>query len=65
VQLSLRGHSIYGDRKYGSAHTLHGAIALHAAKLTFEHPTRREPVTVSAPDPEAWRRLFVPADSAE
>jgi 23S rRNA pseudouridine1911/1915/1917 synthase len=58
VQLSLRGHPIYGDRKYGSPHALHGAIALHAAELTFEHPTRREPVTVSAPVPELWRGLF-------
>jgi 23S rRNA pseudouridine1911/1915/1917 synthase len=58
VQLSVRGHPIYGDRKYGSQHFLNGVIALHAARLTFEHPTRHEPVTVTAPDPIGWRKLF-------
>jgi 23S rRNA pseudouridine1911/1915/1917 synthase len=58
VQLSVRGHPIYGDRKYGSQHALQGIIALHAAQLTFEHPTRHEPVTVTAPDPASWRTLF-------
>lgn len=58
VQLSVRGHPIFGDRKYGSQHSLQGVIALHAAQLTFEHPTRHEPVTVIAPDPAIWRKLF-------
>jgi len=58
VQLSVRGHPIYGDRKYGSIHSLQGVIALHAARLTFEHPTRKEQVTVTAPDPVSWRTLF-------
>jgi len=59
VQLSVRGHPIYGDGKYGSKHSLQGTIALHAAQLTFDHPTRHEPVTVAAPDPPAWRRLLI------
>ncbi len=58
VQLAARGHPIYGDGKYGSRHSLHGTIALHAAQLTFDHPTRHEPVTIAAPDPEIWRRLL-------
>jgi 23S rRNA pseudouridine1911/1915/1917 synthase len=58
VQLATRGHPIYGDGKYGSKHSLQGTIALHAAQLTFDHPTRHEPVTVAAPDPESWRRLL-------
>jgi 23S rRNA pseudouridine1911/1915/1917 synthase len=58
VQLATRGYPIYGDRKYGSKHSLQGTIALHAAQLTFDHPTRHEPVTVSAPDPESWQRLL-------
>jgi 23S rRNA pseudouridine1911/1915/1917 synthase len=58
VQLATRGHAIYGDGKYGARHSLPGTIALHAAQLTFDHPTRHEPVTVSAPDPEGWRRLL-------
>jgi 23S rRNA pseudouridine1911/1915/1917 synthase len=63
VQLAARGHPIYGDRKYGSSHTLRGAIALHAAELTFEHPTRREPVTVRAAVPLSWKGLMSPAGS--
>lgn len=58
VQLAARSHPIYGDQKYGSKHRLRGAIALHAASLTFQHPTRREPVTISAPPPATWRKLL-------
>ena len=58
VQLAAHGHPICGDRKYGSKHTMQGTIALHAAQLTFDHPTRHEPVTVSAPDPAGWNRLL-------
>ncbi len=57
VQLAGMGHPICGDRKYGAKTRMGGSIALHAAELTFEHPTLREPVTVSAPDPESWERL--------
>jgi 23S rRNA pseudouridine1911/1915/1917 synthase len=58
VQLAAYGHPICGDRKYGSKRGLHGTIALHAARLIFDHPTRHEPVTVCAPDPSAWQKLF-------
>ncbi len=49
---------ICGDKKYGSTVRLGGAIALHAASLTFEHPVRREPITVTAPFPAAWQSQF-------
>lgn len=58
VQLAARGHPIYGDQKYGSEHRFGGTIALHAANLTFQHPTRREPVTITAPPPGTWRKLL-------
>jgi 23S rRNA pseudouridine1911/1915/1917 synthase len=58
VQLAVRGHPICGDRKYGSKRTLNGTIALHALQLTFDHPTRREPITVTAPEPATWDTLF-------
>jgi 23S rRNA pseudouridine1911/1915/1917 synthase len=58
VQLAAHGHPICGDRKYGSKHAMRGTIALHAAQLTFDHPTQHEPVTVSAPGPVAWRELL-------
>ena len=58
VQLSHRGNPIYGDRKYGSTHDLGFAIALHARSLTFLHPIRYEPVTVTAEPPHIWRERF-------
>jgi 23S rRNA pseudouridine1911/1915/1917 synthase len=58
VQLAVRGHPICGDGKYGSKRALHGAIALHASELTFDHPIRHEPITVTAPEPANWDTLF-------
>jgi 23S rRNA pseudouridine1911/1915/1917 synthase len=58
VQLAQAGHPICGDTKYGSAHRRGGTIALHAASLTFEHPVRRESLTVCAPMPEKWQALL-------
>lgn len=54
VQLASRGMPIYGDVKYGSSHRFGGTIALHAAQLKFEHPVRREQITLTAPHPSAW-----------
>ena len=58
VQLSSRGFPIYGDAKYGSPHTFGHAIALHARSLTFLHPTRHEPITLTAELPKAWLGRF-------
>jgi 23S rRNA pseudouridine1911/1915/1917 synthase len=58
VQLASRGYAIYGDMKYGSKHTFEHAIALHAFELSFEHPVRKEPVTISAPYPATWKQLL-------
>ena len=58
VQLAHHNHPIYGDAKYGSIHTFQGAIALHARSLTFLHPVRYEPVTLTADVPRTWRGRF-------
>jgi 23S rRNA pseudouridine1911/1915/1917 synthase len=58
VQLAHHGHPIYGDAKYGSVHTFDRAVALHARSLTFLHPIRYEPVTLTADVPRIWRRRF-------
>ena len=58
VQLAHHGHPIYGDAKYGSIHTFGPAIALHARSLTFLHPIRYEPITLTAEVPRAWRGRF-------
>ncbi|MBC7819421.1 MAG: RluA family pseudouridine synthase, partial [Planctomycetaceae bacterium] len=57
VQLASRGIPICGDGKYGSKTKLDGWLALHAASLTFEHPTQRVPITVTAPLPTEWKRF--------
>ena len=53
------GHPILGDLRYGAQREFDRRnLALHAAALTVEHPTRREPVTLSAPPPSTWRGYF-------
>jgi 23S rRNA pseudouridine1911/1915/1917 synthase len=58
VQLAHHGHPIYGDAKYGSLHTFGRAIGLHARALTFLHPVRYEPITLTAEVPRPWRGRF-------
>ncbi|MCS7046480.1 MAG: RluA family pseudouridine synthase [Gemmataceae bacterium] len=58
VQLAHRGHPVYGDAKYGSVRTFGNAIALHARTLTFLHPIRWEPITLTAELPRKWRGRF-------
>lgn len=58
VQLSSRGHPIYGDAKYGSPHPFGPGIALHARSLTFLHPVSKEPITLTAEVPKPWRGRF-------
>ena len=58
VQLAHHGFPIYGDAKYGSIHTFGRAIGLHARALTFLHPVRYEPITLTAELPRNWRGRF-------
>jgi 23S rRNA pseudouridine1911/1915/1917 synthase len=58
VQLAHHGHPIYGDAKYGSIRTFGQAIGLHAHSLTFLHPIRYEPITLTAEVPRTWRGRF-------
>jgi 23S rRNA pseudouridine1911/1915/1917 synthase len=58
VQLAHHNHPIYGDAKYGSVHTFGRAIGLHARALTFLHPVRYEPITLTAEVPRPWRGRF-------
>ena len=60
VQLASIGCPIQGDLKYGfPAGNPDGSIALHARKLEFEHPVKKEPVIVEAPLPETpvWKNF--------
>lgn len=58
VQLSQRGLTILGDRKYGSRAPFTAGIALHARQLEFTHPTRRERLSLTAPAPPTWQKLL-------
>jgi 23S rRNA pseudouridine1911/1915/1917 synthase len=58
VQLAHRGLPIYGDARYGGVRTFGKAIALHARNLTFLHPIRYEPITLTAEVPRGWRGRF-------
>jgi 23S rRNA pseudouridine1911/1915/1917 synthase len=58
TQLAHHGHPIYGDAKYGSTCLFNNAIALHARALTFLHPIRYEPITLTAELPPKWRGRF-------
>ncbi len=57
VQLASMGCPIVGDVKYGYAQpNADASICLHARSLSFVHPTKKEPVTISAnlPSQEYW-----------
>ena len=59
VQLSSRGWPILGDVKYGGPKCNNPkALALHAASLSFEHPTTKERVELSADLPAVWKNWF-------
>jgi 23S rRNA pseudouridine1911/1915/1917 synthase len=58
VQCSSRGYAIIGDQKYDATTRLAPeTIALHSRTLSFEHPTRGERLTFTAPLPGSWRKL--------
>ena len=51
-QLAAIGCPIKGDLKYGAKRSNpDGSISLHARQITFVHPVRREPLTITAPVP--------------
>ena len=60
LQLSSIGCPIVGDLKYGfAAPNKDASICLHARKLSFEHPVKKESISIVAPLPdlETWRHL--------
>lgn len=58
VQLAHHAQPIYGDARYGAVRTFGRGIALHARALTFLHPIRYEPITLTAEVPRSWRGRF-------
>jgi 23S rRNA pseudouridine1911/1915/1917 synthase len=65
LQAALRGHPLLGDMLYGSTRSFgptaelprDRVIALHARSLTFLHPLRYEPITLTAPLPATWNEF--------
>lgn len=52
VQLASVGCPIKGDLKYGDTEPLEdGSICLHARKLSFVHPVKKEPIILEAAPP--------------
>lgn len=57
-QLSATGCVIKGDLKYGAPRSNpDGGISLHARRITFIHPVKKEPLTVEAPVPSSWKGI--------
>ncbi len=53
AQLAAMGCVIKGDRKYGARRTnKNGGISLHARRISFIHPVKKETVDVTAPYPK-------------
>lgn len=67
AQAAWHGHPLLGDALYGSTRSFglpaelprDRMIALHARGLTFLHPIRYEPITLTAPLPVAWEALGI------
>jgi len=61
VQLSSMGSPIKGDLKYGFDRSNKDAsIHLHARKIEFIHPVKKEPITIIAPPPDEviWNEIL-------
>ena len=73
IQTATRGWPVRGDALYGARlgfglpaeSAREQIIALHARRLTFLHPIRYEPITVTAPLPEAWKPLGIEVPDTE
>ncbi len=58
AQLAAVGCPVRGDLKYGSKRSNEGGgISLHARRISFVHPVKKEEINVEAPLPEdkVWR----------
>ena len=58
VHLQHVGHSIVGDKKYGSRANLIRRVALHANELMFVHPITKETLQFKLAIPEKMKSLL-------
>lgn len=58
VQLAALKSRIVGDTKYGSkVNGMQGKILLHAQKIVFTHPVKKEEIRVNAALPAYWKKI--------
>jgi 23S rRNA pseudouridine1911/1915/1917 synthase len=57
VQFADEGHPVAGDRVYGSGSDPIGRLALHASRLSFDHPTTSRRMTFRSRPPHAFQKL--------
>ena len=58
-QLAAIGCPIKGDLKYGAKRSNpDGGISLHARSITLLHPVRKETLTITAPAPAEFGKMF-------
>ncbi len=59
VQFAHRGHPVLGDFRYGSKRGFpERSLALHAYKITIEHPVHKEPMTFTSDPEHYWPQAF-------
>lgn len=58
VHMQELGHPIVGDEKYGFTKNPLGRLGLHASKLEFEHPVKKNMISVISAMPPSFRGLF-------
>lgn len=58
VHFSSIGHPILGDTLYGVESNLINRQALHASKITFFHPIKKKPITISCPIPTDIKKII-------
>ncbi|MFV0470461.1 MAG: RluA family pseudouridine synthase [Paludibacteraceae bacterium] len=58
VHMESIGHPVVGDKKYSSAFTNFGRLALHARILEFYHPTTEKKVHFETPVPREFLKVF-------
>lgn len=62
VHMQSQGHSVVGDRRYGSTKHPLGRLGLHARVLVFSHPVTKEVLRFETPIPNSFRKLFPKAN---
>ena len=58
VHMQDIGHSVIGDKKYGSKESPIGRLGLHAQVLAFTHPVNGKPMRFETQIPKAFLKLF-------